>query len=136
MIIYSSPKTGKTTFCNKNQKWIDSDKIIFNLLEKEFNIKISDDNTKGQQIIELFKRDRNKAEQCYTKFMYWLKDNRTENILLGTRRFMWLADKIYLETNESKDRPLELINSEIESAMRWDLKFKKLNKKYISQIIN
>jgi hypothetical protein len=129
MIVYSSPKSGKTKFCRNNPGWIDSDKILFKMLNKAFNCNIIDDDTKGSQIIRLFQRNRDLAENTYTDFMYYLKNNKdTSNILLGTRRFMWLADIVFL-----KDTDHDIYKKEIESAIKWRLPYIELEK---NQFIN
>jgi len=57
--------------------------------------------------------------------MLWLKENKeSNNILLGTRRFMWLADKIYLK-NSIDDN---LFFKEIDSAKKWELDYIVLKK--------
>lgn len=120
MIIYASPKSGKSTFCKDNPEWIDSDIILFKMLDKAFKTVIVDDDTKGQQIIKCFKSNRIKAENVYTDLMYRIKkmNDESKNILLGTRRFMWLADIIFL-----KDTNHEIYKAEIESAYKWKLPF-------------
>lgn len=132
MIIYASPKSGKTSFCSINKEWIDSDKILFKMLNKAFKTVIVDNDTKGQQIIKLFQINRNKAENTYTEFMYWLKDNKdSKNIMLGTRRFMWLADIVLL-----KDTNHEIYKAEIRSAVKWRLLYIRLkNNDFINKIL-
>jgi len=125
MIVYASPKSGKSSYCKTHDDWIDADIILFKLLNKAFKTSLTDSDDKGQQIIKLFKRDRNKAEEVYTDFMLWLKENKeSNNILLGTRRFMWLADKIYLK-NSIDDN---LFFKEIDSAKKWELDYIVLKK--------
>jgi len=128
MIIYASPNTGKTTFCNNNPEWIDTDVVLFQMLKEAFGIEIKDDKTKGQQIIDLFKSDRVKAESVYTQLYHWLKENRSKNILLGTRRFMFLADKILIKRSNSQ----EILKQELKSINKWKL-FDKVN--YINDFI-
>ena len=125
MIIYASPKTGKSSFCNDNIDWLDGDKILFDMLEKAFHKHITDNDTKGDQIIELFKINRVKAEKCYTKYMEWIKDHKyTNNVMIGSRRFMWLADKIFIKHCGDSD----ITYKEIESINKWRLKYTLLNK--------
>jgi len=119
MIVYASHNSGKTTFCKNNPEWIDGDQILFDFLGSAFGIKIIDDDTKGRQIIDLFILNRKKAEIVYTGYMEWLKDNRyVKNILLGTRRFMWLTDIIIIK----KDEESETYQSELKSALKWNLR--------------
>jgi len=120
MIVYASSKSGKTTWCNNHRDWIDGDKHLFKLLNKAFNVTIIDNDDKGLQIIELFHINRMKAEKCYTAYMEWLKDNKFDlNILLGSRRFMWLADKVIIKENKSSD----LYNHELASVLKWRIKY-------------
>jgi len=123
MIVYSSPKSGKSTFCRLNPEWIDSDKILFKLLNKAFKTSLIDNDTKGQQIIKLFRINRNKAENTYSEFMYWLKDNKDKNILLGSRRFMWMADIVLLKNTDHN-----IYKDEVDSAIRWRLAYIDLKK--------
>ena len=52
--------------------------------------------------------------------MEWLKENKFDlNILLGSRRFMWLADKVIIKENKSSD----LYNQELASALKWRIKY-------------
>jgi hypothetical protein len=129
MIIYASPKTGKSTFCKEHTEWIDSDIILFDILKKKFNVVI-DDSNKSFELLNLFRINRVKAEDAYTLFMHWLKNHRySDNILLGSRRFMWLADKVFLK----KSNELLIFAKEIDSANRWAIRYQLLDK---NQFIN
>ena len=139
MIIYTSPRSGKTTFCNYNPEWIDADVILFSYLNDAFKCDIKDDNRKGDQIIRLFNINRVRAEKCYTRFMEWLKINKySSNIMLGTRRFMWLADIVFIKDHED----LNITLKEVESAKKWNIKYIQLksdeyiNLKLIFSLIN
>jgi len=131
MIVYASHNSGKTTFCKDHPEWIDGDQVLFDFLGSAFGIKIVDDNTKGRQIIDLFILNRKKAEIVYTGYMDWLKENRyVKNILLGTRRFMWLADIIIIKKDEESD----LYQDELKSTLKWNLRGVFINKdEYINE---
>ena len=131
MIVYASHNSGKTTFCKDNPEWIDGDQILFDFLGSAFGVKIIDNDTKGRQIIDLFILDRKKAEIVYTGYMNWLKENKHhKNILLGTRRFMWLADIIIIK----KDEGSQLYYDELKSTLKWNLKGITINKdEYINK---
>ena len=131
MIVYASHNSGKTTFCKDHPEWIDGDQILFDFLGSAFGVKIIDDDTKGRQIIDLFILDRKKAEIVYTGYMNWLKENKYhKNILLGTRRFMWLADIIIFK----RDNDSDIYQKELISALKWHLECNYIEKdEYINE---
>lgn len=119
MIIYSSPGTGKTTFCNNssNKRWLDGDVKLFEILSEEFYTIVNDDNKKTK-ILDLFMIDKNRANHCYNLYYKWLSIHKYDSdILMGSKRFMWLADLCILKHLSDKQYQDELRN-----VKRWHLK--------------
>jgi len=132
MIIYSSPGTGKSTFCKKHKDWTDGDVILFSMINRAFNINLSDTPDKGKKILLLFKTQKITIERTYTEYMVWLRDHRqSHNILIGSKRAMRFASKIYLKETRS-----DIFVDEIEFVKQRHLKYTILNKdQYISDVI-
>jgi hypothetical protein len=59
-----------------------------------------------------------RAEKCYTAYMNWFKENKYDfNILIGTRRFMWLCDFVVIKIKPDSDIYLQ----EMKSLNKWNL---------------
>lgn len=145
MLIYSSPGTGKSTLCKNDESFIDCDIILAGIFDSVFCITV-DINNLGKEILDCFIKDRQKSEECYTAYLKILKGIKMSRSpilthLFGTRRFMWVADKVYLETNpdvlKKRDKidAHEIINKEILSAKKWDINYEKLEGRLISEVL-
>jgi hypothetical protein len=147
MLIYSTPITGKTTFCQSNKNWIDGDSILIGLLIIETKTYFSNNNHKlGEQIIQYYQNGYGSViEKVYDNYLNDLKSRLVnENILFGTRRFMWLANVIYIETDYNiltKRIPtcnsLEIVINETKAIKKWNLqnKITYLNGNYIEHFL-
>ena len=102
MIIYASPGSGKSTLIKSVRGWIDGDSYLFSLFRTRFKTEIDDNENKAQVILQCFQRDKEIANACYNKYLQWLREHKghkyqMQNVLYGSLRFLWLADKVILK---------------------------------------
>jgi hypothetical protein len=98
MIIYFSPGTGKTKFCKEHPEWIDGDNILAEIISKHIGQEIHGEDL-HRTILPIYNKNRDALENCYTEYKDYLMQAKINDIkvLYGTRRFMWLADMIFIE---------------------------------------
>jgi len=140
MIIYFTPGTGKTTFCKSHSEWTDGDTILAKIISDYTGKEIHGDDL-HRTILSLYNANRDVLEDCYTEYKSKLMHAKAnnDNILFGTRRFMWLADMVFIEDDphilELRGRPGSFTTREIDYLVHTNA-YERLNGKYATQVFN
>ena len=105
-IIYATPGSGKTYVANKYEDVIDADDLIVQVIDQNTNFNVAEYNDPREVIGRYFnyihynRALMNRIYDAAVELMNIHKDNN-DVVLLGTKDLMHIADRVFIQDDQS-----------------------------------